>query len=78
MIFNKKKEAQDLLKTALLVKCLHIPSYIIFFVFGVMAGLMFFMTFPLIMFIIFIDIIFPMFKFSKIIMNMSPYLYMKI
>ena len=57
-IFASKKEyATDLLKTAFLIKVIHIPTYILIFVLGVIMGLMVFMTLPLIILLIVIDLL---------------------
>lgn len=54
---SKFTEASKIIKAALIVKCIHIPTYILIFFFGLLLGLMFFMTIPLILFLVFLDII---------------------
>ena len=54
---TKENTAKELIKIAFLIKAVHIPTYILIFVLGVLAGLMFFMTFPFIVFLIFIDLL---------------------
>lgn len=57
-IFSTRREpAEELLKDAFLIKVIHIPTYILIFILGVLMGLMFFMTFPFIVFLIFIDLL---------------------
>ena len=53
----KENTAKELMKTALLIKAVHIPTYILIFVLGVLMGLMFFMTFPFILLLVFIDLL---------------------
>ncbi len=53
----KENTAKELIKTALLIKAVHIPTYILIFVLGVLMGLMFFMTFPFILLLIIIDLL---------------------
>ncbi len=53
----KTKTANELLKAALVIKLLHIPTFILIFVFGIILGFMFFMTLPLILFLVVIDLI---------------------
>ena len=45
----KNADPREIIRMALLVKLLHIPSYIIVFLFGAAASLMFIFTFPLIL-----------------------------
>ena len=49
-------QTEKTLKAALLSKLLHIPAYTVIFIFGLIAGLMFFMTFPLILMMILFDL----------------------
>lgn len=53
----KDKSPYELLKTALLVKIIHIPTYILIFILGLIMGMMFFMTFPLIIFLVLVDLL---------------------
>ena len=52
-----RKPAEELLKIAFIIKAVHIPTYILIFILCVLMGLMFFMTFPFILFLIFIDLV---------------------
>lgn len=54
---TRRKTAEELLKNAFLIKVIHIPTYILIFVLGVLMGLMFFMTFPFILLLIVIDLL---------------------
>ncbi len=54
---TKQNSAKELIKTAFLIKAVHIPTYILIFVLGVLMGLMFFMTFPFILLLIIIDLL---------------------
>ncbi len=56
-ISAKNADPYELVRMALLVKLLHIPSYIIVFLFGAGASLMFIFTFPLILAAIIFDCI---------------------
>lgn len=56
-IISRSHEPKSLLKTALILKIIHIPTYILIFVLGLIMGLMFFMTFPFIIFLVIIDYI---------------------
>ena len=47
----------QMLKAALLIKIIHIPTYIVFFILGMIMGLVFLMTFPFILFLMFIDVL---------------------
>ena len=51
----KNADPREIIRMALLVKLLHIPSYIIVFLFGAAASLMFIFTFPLILAAILFD-----------------------
>ncbi len=53
----KTTDARKILKAALIIKCIHIPTYIVIFLYGLGLGLMFFMTFPFIIVLIFIDLL---------------------
>lgn len=55
LLKNKNSDATDVLKAAILVKCLHIPVYVMFFLFGLLLVMMFFMTMPLILLVVLID-----------------------
>lgn len=57
MVLSKNQDSKSLLKTVFILKLIHIPSYIIIFILGLMMGLMFFMTFPFIAFLVLIDCI---------------------
>ncbi|MBQ3547603.1 MAG: hypothetical protein IJA44_03915 [Clostridia bacterium] len=54
---TRRTSAKELLKNALLIKAIHIPTYVLIFILGVLMGLMFFMTFPFILFLIVIDLV---------------------
>lgn len=45
------------LRSALAVKMIHIPAYVAIFLLGLVMGLMFFMTFPFIMVLLFVDLL---------------------
>lgn len=53
----KTTDARKILRAALIIKCIHIPTYIVIFIFGLMLGIMFFMTFPLIVILFIIDLL---------------------
>ncbi len=55
MVLSRKEDAHKLLGQALLVKVIHIPSYVLIYLFGLGASLMIFMTFPLIIFLVLFD-----------------------
>ena len=55
VITTRNDDPYPLLCSALLVKLVHIPAFIIIFAFGLMASLMIFMTFPLILMLIAFD-----------------------
>lgn len=57
MILSRKISAESLIKTALVLKTLHILPYILIFILGVLMGTMFFMTLPFIIFLVLIDYI---------------------
>lgn len=53
----KTTDARKILKAALIIKCIHIPTYIVIFLYGLGLGLMFFMTLPFIIILVFIDLL---------------------
>jgi uncharacterized SAM-binding protein YcdF (DUF218 family) len=55
MLLSRKDDAHSLIGAALLVKLVHIPSYIFIFLLGVGASIMIFMTFALILMFILFD-----------------------
>ena len=55
IVVSRSESAESLLKTALILKIVHIPSYVLIFIIGCIMGLMFFMTFPFILFLVFVD-----------------------
>ena len=55
MILSRKDDPFGLIRAALLVKLVHIPAYIMIFIFGVIAAVMIFMTLPLILMLILFD-----------------------
>lgn len=58
-IFTTKNiSATQILRTALIIKAIHIPAYILIFLIGAIMGLMIFMTLPFILFLVLIDFIF--------------------
>ena len=57
MVISRKQDACDLLKTSLLIKVIHIPTYALIFVIGLLMGFMFFMPYPFIIFLVFVDYI---------------------
>jgi len=54
---TKNTSTTQLLKTALIIKAIHIPAYLIIFVSGAIMGLLFFFTIPIIAFLVLIDFI---------------------
>ena len=54
---TRKEDYADRLKAALLVKCVQIPAYVLIFLFGLLLGMMFFMTLPLILLLVITDYI---------------------
>ncbi|MBQ8216246.1 MAG: hypothetical protein IJZ33_08290 [Clostridia bacterium] len=64
MILSRKDDPNDLIRAAFLVKLVHIPAYIVVFVFGVIAAIMIFMTLPLILMLILFDCIVLFFSSS--------------
>lgn len=64
MILSRKDDPCDLIRTAFLVKLVHIPAYIIVFILGVVAAFMIFMTLPLILMLILFDCIVLFFSSS--------------
>ena len=57
MFFSRNQSACSLRKTALLLKIVHIPSYVLIFALGFLMGLMLFMTFPFIIILVILDCI---------------------
>ena len=57
MVASRNDEPHELIRAALWVKLLHIPSYVAVFAFGVFASLMIFTTLPLILMLILFDCI---------------------
>lgn len=55
LLLSRKDDAHSLIGAALLVKLVHIPSYIFIFLLGVGASIMIFMTFALILMLILFD-----------------------
>lgn len=55
MFLSRNDDPNDLIRTALVVKLIHIPSYIAVFIFGIYAALMIFMTLPLIIMLVLFD-----------------------
>ena len=64
MILSRKDDPCELIRMAFLVKLIHIPAYIIIFIFGVIAAIMIFMTLPLILMLILFDCILLFFSSS--------------
>lgn len=62
MILSGKQSATVLLEIALIVKLLHIPFYVLVFTLGCLMGFMFFMTFPFILMLVFIDCVVLLFS----------------
>ncbi len=57
MILSRKDDPRGLIRAAFLVKLVHIPAYIVIFIFGAIAAIMIFMTLPLILMLILFDYI---------------------
>jgi len=57
MILSRNDDPQKLIRASLLVKLMHIPSYVCVFAYGAIASLMIFMTLPLILMFILFDCI---------------------
>ena len=57
IILSRKDDPYKLISSALIVKLVHIPSYVIIFVMGLISSLMIFMTLPLILMLILFDYI---------------------
>ena len=57
IVFSRKDDPYKLISSALIVKLVHIPSYVIIFVMGLISSLMIFMTLPLILMLILFDYI---------------------
>ena len=57
IVFSRKDDPYKLISSALIVKLVHIPSYVIIFVMGLISSLMIHMTLPLILMLILFDYI---------------------
>ncbi len=57
IIASRETATASVLEKALILKCLQIPAYMLNFGFGLLLGMMFIMTFPLILFLVFIDML---------------------
>ena len=57
IVFSRKDDPYKLISSALIIKLVHIPSYVIIFVMGLISSLMIFMTLPLILMLILFDYI---------------------
>lgn len=57
LVGARKEGYAQAMKAALLVKCVQIPAYVLIFLFGLLLGLMFFMTLPLIIILVITDYI---------------------
>ena len=57
MIAVRKEEPRRIVIAAFILKLIHIPTYILIFAIGCMMGIMWFMTFPFILFLIAVDIL---------------------
>lgn len=55
MILSRKSNPRNDITAVLIVKLVHIPAYVVIFIFGIFLGLMFFMTLPLIILLILFD-----------------------
>lgn len=55
MAVSRRQDARSLLKTALILKAIHIPSYAMIFVLGLGLGISIIMTFPLALFLMLMD-----------------------
>ena len=55
IILSRNDDPRKLLRVAFIVKIVHIPSYVIIFLLGLGASIMFFMTFPLILMFVLFD-----------------------
>ena len=55
IVLSRKDDPYKLIQSALIVKLVHIPSYVIIFVMGLLSSLMIFMTLPLILLFIVFD-----------------------
>lgn len=57
IVLTRKSPAEELLKTALLIKLIHIPTYILIFLVGIIMALTFWMTLPFILLFIVVDLL---------------------
>ena len=57
IVLSRKDDPNKLISSALIIKLLHIPSYVIIFIMGLISSLMIFMTLPLILMFILFDYI---------------------
>lgn len=57
IVKQKNESPEKLLASAFVIKLIHIPTYIALFVIGTLLGLMFFMTFPLVLLIIITNLV---------------------
>lgn len=55
MAVSRNQAARSLLKTALILKAIHIPSYVLIFGLGLGSGISIIMTFPLVLFLVLMD-----------------------
>ena len=55
IVFSRKDDPYKLISSALIIKLVHIPAYIIIFIMGLISSLMIFMTLPLILMLILFD-----------------------
>jgi len=55
MILSRKSNPRNDITAVLIVKLVHIPAYVVIFIFGIFLGLMFFITLPLIILLILFD-----------------------
>lgn len=53
----KKASSAEVVKAALTIKCIHIPFFVLVFIFGLFLGFMFIMTFPLIILLVLVDFV---------------------
>lgn len=55
MAVSREQDARSLVKTALILKAIHIPSYVLIFLLGLGLGISIIMTFPLVLFLVLTD-----------------------
>ena len=55
MAVSREQDARSLVKIALALKAIHIPSYVLIFLLGLGLGISIIMTFPLVLFLILMD-----------------------